>query len=347
MRTLRTMVRLTVILLAAMALITGTATGGITIETVPVGNPGNAPDAEVMNDGTTGYGGVAYTYNVGKYEVSNAQYTAFLNAVAADDTYALYDTYMWYADDGCKIERSGTVGSYTYSVAADRANRPVSSVSFWDACRFANWLHNGQPAGAQDLTTTEDGAYFLDGEMWPLNTDVNRKADWKWAVTSEDEWYKAAYYDGVASVYYDYPTGSNTAPTVEPPPGADMINGSANCSVSVAPTYYSTECGAYTAKPSDSPHGTFDQGGNVWEWNEAILGPSGGERGVRGGSWDGHTGNLRALARGHVLTMESSNVGFRVSEVSAEAQPIPEPGSLVLLGLGLTGALVRRKGPRR
>ena len=44
--------------------------------------------------------------------------------------------------------------------------------------------------------------------------------------------------------------------------------------------YYRTPVGEFEL--SDSPYGTFDQGGNVWEWTEAIL--YGSERGFRGGS---------------------------------------------------------------
>ena len=62
----------------------------ITIDTVPVGNLGNA------NDAATGglYGGVAYNYQIDKYDVTVGQYTAFLNAVAATDTYGLYNPVM-------------------------------------------------------------------------------------------------------------------------------------------------------------------------------------------------------------------------------------------------------------
>ena len=47
---------------------------GITIQTVPVGNPGNAPDP------ATGslYGSVDYDYSIGEYDVTSSQYTAFL-----------------------------------------------------------------------------------------------------------------------------------------------------------------------------------------------------------------------------------------------------------------------------
>jgi len=44
---------------------------------------------------------------------------------------------------------------------------------------------------------------------------INREADWKWAMTSEDEWYKAAYYKGggTNAGYWDYPTGSDSVPS--------------------------------------------------------------------------------------------------------------------------------------
>ena len=121
------------------------AAKAITIDTVPVGNPGNADD--IHGDG---YGGVDYTYNIGKYEVTAGQYAAFLNAVAATDPYGLYNTNMDSDSYGCQITRNGSSGSYTYDFSgrpsgteADWVNRPVNYVSWGDAARFANWLHNG------------------------------------------------------------------------------------------------------------------------------------------------------------------------------------------------------------
>ncbi len=47
-----------------------------------------------MNDGTTGYGGVAYDYRIGTTEVTNAQYAAFLNEKAKSDPLGLYNANM-------------------------------------------------------------------------------------------------------------------------------------------------------------------------------------------------------------------------------------------------------------
>jgi formylglycine-generating enzyme required for sulfatase activity len=163
---------------------------------VAVGNVGNADDS-------TGYGGVSDVYQIGTYEVTAGQYTEFLNSVAATDTHGLYNTSMWSSSHGCKIQRSGSSSSYSYSVAADRADRPVNYVGWYDSLRFANWLHNGQGAG-----DTEDGAYDMSGSMV-------RKAGAQVWLPSEDEWYKAAYHKkdgGVAGNYFDYPTSSDSAP---------------------------------------------------------------------------------------------------------------------------------------
>src|SRR4051812_9590794 len=79
----------------------------VAVVTVPVGNPGNPADTEIMTDATTGYGSVPYSYRLGKYETTAGQYTEFLNAVADTDTYGLYNTAMSdpaFDPAGCNIQ---------------------------------------------------------------------------------------------------------------------------------------------------------------------------------------------------------------------------------------------------
>ena len=56
-----------------------------------MGDPGNAGDT----GGTVEAGAVGYTYQMGEYDVTIAQYTAFLNAVASTDTLRAVATPAW------------------------------------------------------------------------------------------------------------------------------------------------------------------------------------------------------------------------------------------------------------
>jgi hypothetical protein len=102
--------------------------------------------------------------------------------------------------------------------------------------------------------------------------------------------------------------------------------------------------GSYSGDPSS--YGTFDQGGNVWEWNDAAI--SGAYRGLRGGSWDGDASLLRSSFRNYSGPSTELNLfGFRVA--SSELAAVPEPTSLLsTLALVSSGLLLRRrtKNPR-
>ncbi len=297
----------------------------VTIETVTVGNAGNAADS-------TSYGSVAHNFNIGTYEVTIGQYTDFLNSVAATDTYSLYNASMATDLNVAGISRSGPSGLYTYAVinnGGDSGNRPITFVSWFDAARFANWMNNGATVGA----STETGAYTLNGATTGI---ITKNAGATWWIPSEDEWYKAAYYKGggTNAGYWLYPTESDSAP-------GNTIGGAANQAnyydgdYAVTQSSYSssqnylTDAGAFSN--SASAYDTFDQGGNVWEWNDAVIFSW---RGLRGGSWGDLGSNLQSSGRalGYDPTFEGDFVGFRVASV-------PEPSTYALLVMTAAGAL--------
>jgi len=308
----------------------------VTMATVPVGNPGNAADP------ATGFGSVSYSYNIGEYDVTAGQYTAFLNAVASTDTYGLYNSNMSAVLNGnfeCGITQSGSPGSYTYTTTRN-PNYPVNDVSWGDAARFCNWLTNNQPTGAEGNGTTETGSYTLNGATSnSALLAVTRNANADYVIPTENEWYKAAYYNPTTSSYYLYPTQSNSQPSnVLSPTGTNNANFQDDGFTD--PTNFLTAVGAFA--DSASPYGTYDQGGDVFQWNESVYDSS--YRGLRGGSFssDGDV-NLQSGYSDNVNgfpAVESYFIGFRVSQV-------PEPASTGILGLGVTSMLVRRRSVRR
>ena len=170
----------------------------LVIDLTYIGNAGNAAD-------TSGHGSVSYDYYIGTYEVTVAQYTEFLNAVAASDPNGLYNAYMGdpVPEGGAFIIRTGESGSYAYSAVEGKEDQPVRYVDFYDSVRFCNWLSNGQGDG-----DTETGSYDLNsGSSW-----MTREDGATWVLPTQDEWYKAAYYDAENECYYDYPNGSDETP---------------------------------------------------------------------------------------------------------------------------------------
>jgi sulfatase modifying factor 1 len=316
----------------------------ITIDMVTVGNPGNANDT-----GGSGVGRVDYSYQIGKYDVTIGQYTAFLNAVDPNGTNPndIYNasmgtdlniagiSYTAGASAGAKYSVMAVSGSSPFG-GVTAANRPITYVSWFDAARFSNWMTNGQGSGS-----TEDGAYTLNGATTGNAVAVNPGAAFR--LPTNDEWYKAAYfspnYGGVGVPgYYDYATQSDS------PPGNIVVSGTTNqanyvtgagYSVTQSGDYdtnqnYLTDVGAFSG--SGSFYGTFDQSGNVFQWNDLDgLASSGSSRGLRGGGWDGNAFSLSSsYGVSSVPSVEGGLVGFRLASPVA----VPEPSTWVM---GLVG----------
>ena len=280
---------------------------------VTIGNPGNTADTTGLPNPA---GAVGYEYGIGKFEVSEDMITKF------------------------NASQSLQITKDTRGTA-----KPATSVSWNEAARFVNWLNTstGNQA-AYNFTTNgvnDDIALWADGDA---GYDVNNKyrnSLAKYVLPSYNEWYKAAYYNPNDSTYYDFPNGSNTAPTA-------VASGTAtNTAV------YDGQSGPadVTQAGGLSPYGVMGLGGNVFEWEESsgdLLNSSGSSsRGLRGGGWADFSSGLSSSSRYDFFgpSIEFNDIGFRVASLSSSAPPaVPEPSMMVIGTLfGIGGLMAKRR----
>jgi formylglycine-generating enzyme required for sulfatase activity len=170
---------------------------------------------------------------------------------------------------------------------------------------------------------------WSSAQAWTLGgTNLYRHKDAYYFLPSENEWYKAAYYNPSGANYFLYPTASSTAPTTV----ASGTNAGTAVykSVTNAPAEVDVAGGL-------SSYGTMGQGGNVFEWNETAFDGNNSSptetRLFRGGSWGSTDNDLRSSFRDFFGPDGAGvDVGFRVASV-------PEPSTYALLFVSAAGAL--------
>jgi formylglycine-generating enzyme required for sulfatase activity len=270
-----------------------------------------------------------------------AKYGAFLNAVDPDGANAngVYNSNMGSNARGGITYTAGAASGVKYTIRTSMGDKPVNYVSWYDAARFANWLHNGQGSGS-----TETGAYTLTGNSGIITKNVGASV----YLPTEDEWYKAAYYDptpgaGGGDNYWLHATQSDTDPTIASAnstgdirnPGANVANYASGADWGTPVQNGNVTTVGSAGALAESYFGTADQGGNLHEWNDAVI--DGSSRGLRGASWFGNATTMSASARrDNAPTLEGDAAGFRVASV-------PEPTSLLLSMLAGGIMLIRRK----
>lgn len=288
--------------------------GAVDLDFVDIGNGGNAAD-------NTGFGTVGYEFRISAFEVSQAMVDAY-NSLSGGPAISYHDM-------------TGYGGN--------APDEPASGVSWNEAARFVNWLNTS--AGYAPAYKFTSGGYNDNIELWsagdagydPANPYRNSNAFY--FLPTEDEWYKAAYYDPSANAgsggYWNYATGSDSAPATV---ASGTISGT-----SVYGQVQAAGPAPITNAGGVSPYGTMAQNGNVFEWMESAVDGSNNlvdeNRAYRGGKWDNTFAPLRSDERAdRPPTVENRNVGFRVASVAV----VPEPSSALLLGLGALSLLARR-----
>jgi len=281
---------------AAWADTFGSGANTFDIEFVTIGDPGNVAD-------TTGdpnpAGAVPHTYRMGKYEISEAMIDAANEITAAE----------------------GDPLGITFAVRRGD-QKPATSLTWPEVARFVNWLNTStghSPAYKFDSGGDFQLWYPRDPGYNPANPFRNSQA--VYFLPSTDEWYKAAYYDPATQTYFDFATGSDTAPI---PVASGTAPGTAVWNQLAGPADVELAGGA-------SPYGTVGQSGNVLEWEESAFDlvndlPTE-VRGLRGGDYrlTISTLDLSSRFRNRAgLTSPLQDSGFRIASV------VPEPASLLL-----------------
>ena len=203
-----------------------------------------------------------HEYEIGRYKVSNAQYASFLNWAACEsDSNGLYNPKM-------RISRKLRKGRIIYDAYPATANAAVTYVSWYDALRYCNWFGVSYEISEQDSTG-------------------QRKEDAKYFLPTEDEWYKAAYYDPKTKKYKLYPLRDS-----------HKIENSERLA-------------------SKSSYGMMETSDHVWEWTESKVGEA--FRGIRSDSWF-QGNNYQAAGRYYSNPdLELGHLGFRVARTPSQS----------------------------
>jgi len=264
----------------------GSGANQYSMDFVDIGYAGNAGFTHTNQNGrTTTRGGVNYDYSIGKYEVTSSQY-----------------------------ERSFTNANSIWS-----GSQPAGRLNFLSAAAFANFLTSGDG---------QKGVYKFDPFGEPVSID--RAAALMtygtiYAIPTDDEWYKAAFFKADGSGYSTYTTGER-----KPVEGVDAKYNFAGA------TQYPWDVGSGT----EENNGTYDMFGNVGEWLEDEVDGDPAWRGTAGGSYGSYEPITKFDNSGRYLTSTGSlYLGFRVVSLTL----VPEPTSTALLALGGLAVMMRRR----
>ena len=309
-----------------------------------VGNPGLD---ESIDPFTLGRGSVDYRYRISKLEITTGQWMEYVNTFSTQgDAYADFGRPLnW----GAQVDPTydGPGRRWRLRDVPNAGRLPVTSLTWRQAARYTNWLHNNKLSSFDALVT---GAY--DTTTWGWNKvdgytdDERRLPGAKYWIPTLDEWMKAAHYDPNKNGegeggWWLHPNGTDDVLT----PGLPGEGGQTSGGLNTVNPDGEWEIPLGASEDVTSPWGLYDISGGADEWVETYIDEEQRAR-VFMGSWAGFHAWFtfdQAWAMGGAMTPESSNfsTSFRI------ASAIPGPGSMVVILVVCSLHGTRRKREER
>ncbi len=286
------------------------------IDFVPISGDAGDLGSWPAGSGYTFTGVNRENYRMGTFEITNAQWNKFTAELSVPVT----------------GDPSGAYGVAPYWTGTDV---PTNMVSWYEAAQFVNWLNTStghQPA--YKFTGTQGASdYALD--TWSSaeadrGTNLYRHKDAFYFLPTEDEWVKAAYWNGTALQTY-----ANASP-------GDLVSGVPDPTKWNYHSFDQSHTPWSVGSGAEELNGTYDMMGNVWELMESPhADPNYGTDSFRtrrgSSSQSGGVSHLPSSMRTSDDPINQyGDYGFRVASV-------PEPSGLALLSLGGLLAARRRR----
>jgi len=287
----------------------GCGSNQFTIDFVNVGNAGNSGDGNSRHN----YGSVPYEYRISTYEVSQSNITMATNG--------------------------GLLG---VTAGAWSPNQPAAFLKWYEAAAFVNWLNTesgNQPAynltyNGGSINSSWVMSLWSPEDAWQNGgQNLFRNENAYYFLPNENEWFKSAYQinNGVTAGYWNYPTGSNTAPT-------SVLSGTAAGTAVYGQSPTSSPSSVYSAGGL-SAYGTMGQGGNVAEWLETSSTGSNTipyeNRIIIGGAVNNESQVLQASNRTTFSVnpaFEDPYIGFRIASATVGVGAISGPSAIPVFG---------------
>ncbi len=241
---------------------------------------------------------VPYSFYIGKYPVTNAQYERFLNAPDFDDE-ALWKGFLKFNEDCIQTGRWGNEGWDWFQKNSKESGRiqprdwtdenfgisnlenPVVDISWYEANVYCNWLLRHW----NELVESK------------ANMDLHPRLI---RLPLDNEWTVAACGESPGKRYPWDDAGKETTDIKEIVKRANVREGGIG---------HTTPVNAYLR--GVSPYGVMDMAGNVWEWQANCRDSW---WGLRGGSWDDKANIARVSSFRDFVRRSYSlgELGFRV-----------------------------------